>query len=367
MKAVITGGGTGGHIYPALAIAEELKNRGWEILYLGSDYRMEAEIVPDAGYNFKSLTVRPLPRSISLKIPSVIFNNIRALLTSFKAIKKFNADIVIGTGGFVAGPAVLAAVLLGKKTLIHEQNAYPGITNKLLARLVDIVCLNFKEAEKFLNVKEKDKIKITGNPVRPSILNVDENLAYQKLGLSEELKTILITGGSLGAGVINKNLIKVYKYALANKIQILHLTGKKNYEEVIKRLENNNINPNNPLLNIIDYLNHMEYALSAADLIISRAGATALAEITSCGLPAILIPFAAAAENHQLFNAETLSQKNAAVIIKESELDENILLNKVKKIIEDPEKINSMSKEAEKLSQKDSLTNIIKIIESEIF
>lgn len=366
MKAIITGGGTGGHIYPALAIAEELKNRGWEIIYLGSDHRMEAEIVPQVGYDFKALSLRPFPRSFSLKIFSSLYNNFKAFFKAFTLIRKSEADLVIGTGGFVAGPVVLAAFFLRKKTLIHEQNAYPGITNKLLAKVVDKVCLNFKESAEYLKISSQDKIEITGNPVRPSIINVDRELAYKKLSLSKDLKTILITGGSLGAEVINKNLIKVYQYAVENKVQLLHLTGRKNYDKVIKRLNDNNINPDNPLLSIISYLNEMEYALAAADLIIARAGATGLAEITSCGIPSILIPFAAAAENHQLFNAKTLVNNNAALLIEESDLNEEILLDKVKVILEDELKLKSMADAAISMSQKDSLAKIIKVIENDL-
>jgi UDP-N-acetylglucosamine--N-acetylmuramyl-(pentapeptide) pyrophosphoryl-undecaprenol N-acetylglucosamine transferase len=362
MKAIITGGGTGGHIYPALAVAEKLENRGWEILYIGSEHRMEAEIVPKAGYDFKGLSVRPLPRSLSLKLISSLFYNTKAFLKALKIIRDFKADFVIGTGGFVAGPVVLAAALLKRKTIIHEQNAYPGITNKLLARFVNKICLNFVESAKHVEVGA-EKIEITGNPVRPKIINIDRNKAYKSLNLKADLKTILITGGSLGAEVINKNVIKLYKYALKNEIQILHLTGKKNYEKLINELKINNMDLKNPLIKVIAYLDEMEFALAAADLIISRAGATALAEITTCAKPSILIPFAAAAENHQLVNANTLKKRGAALVIEEAKLDENILLEKVKKIIMNEEKLKFMSEAAKSMSQKDALANIIKVIE----
>jgi UDP-N-acetylglucosamine--N-acetylmuramyl-(pentapeptide) pyrophosphoryl-undecaprenol N-acetylglucosamine transferase len=363
MKAVITGGGTGGHIYPALAVAEELKKRGWEILYLGSNHRMEAEIVPKAGFNFKKLSVRPLPRKISTKIISSLFFNTIAFLKALKIIGDFKTDIVMGTGGFVAGPVVLAGSLLRKKTIIHEQNAYPGITNKLLAQVADKVCLNFSEAADYLNVSE-NKIEITGNPVRSQIMNVERSQAYQELNLNPDLKTILITGGSLGAEVINQNVIKLYKYAVQNNIQILHLSGRNNYNQLLARLKNSNLNPGNSLLKVIDYLDKMEFALAAADLIIARAGATGLAEITSCAKPSILIPFAAAAENHQLFNARTLQKNEAAVVIEEADLTEKLLLDKVRMIIENEKKLSSMSAAAESMSQKDSLANIIRVIEN---
>ena len=362
MKAVITGGGTGGHIYPALAVAEELKKRGWKILYLGSDYRMEADIVPKAGFDFKALPVRPLPRAISLKIFSSLIYNTKAFFKALKIIKDFKADIIIGTGGFVAGPVVIAGAVLRKKTVIHEQNAYPGITNKLLARVVDKVCLNFPESADYLKLRE-DKIELTGNPVRPKILKVKREKAYKELNLNPELKTILITGGSLGAEVINQNIIELYKYAVEKKIQIIHLSGKKNYKQLLDKLKENKLDPENPLLNIFDYLDEMEYALAAADLIIARAGATGLAEITSSAKAAILIPFAAAAENHQLVNARSLQKNGAAVVIEESELDEDLLLTKVKGIIENQKKLNSMSAAAAQMSQEDSLANIISVIE----
>ena len=327
---------------------------------------MEAEIVPESGYDFRALTVRPLPRNISFKIFSSFFYNFKAFTRALKIIRNFKADIIIGTGGFVAGPVVLAGALLRKKTLIHEQNAYPGITNKILARFVDKICLNFAEAEKHLKINSNQKISITGNPVRKKIINVDQKLAYQELELANNLKTILITGGSLGAEIINNNLIKVYKYALENKLQLVHLTGKKNYNQVIEKLKENNIDFENPLIKVISYLNEMEYALAAADLIIARAGATGLAEITSCGIASILIPFAASAENHQLYNAKTLADNNAALIIEEKELNQDLLLEKVKEIIEDDEKRISMGQSAESMTQKNSLQNIIDIIENEL-
>lgn len=362
MKAIITGGGTGGHIYPALAVAEKLKKKGWEILYIGSAERMEAEIVPKTGFNFRGLVVRPLPRSLSLKLFSSFFYNLKSFLEALKIIKDFKADFVIGTGGFAAGPIVLAAALLRKKTIIHEQNAYPGITNKLLASFVNKICLNFAESAEYLKAKSK-KIEVTGNPVRPSIINVDSKKAYKELNLSADLKTILITGGSLGAEIINSNVLELYKYALENNIQILHLTGKKNYEKFINNLKLNNVDPQNKLLKIISYLDQMEFALAAADLIISRAGATALAEIATCAKASILIPFAAAAENHQLKNAEVFKKRGAALIIEESDLDEHLLVDKVKQIIENEEKLKSMSVAAKSISQKDALDNIIKVIE----
>lgn len=363
MKAVITGGGTGGHIYPALAVAEELEKRGWEILYLGSEQRMEAEIVPKAGYKFEELSVRPMPRKISTQIINSLFYNTKAFFKSLKLIKKFKAEIVIGTGGFVAGPVVLAGFILGKKTIIHEQNAYPGITNKILARIVDKVCLNFAEAVNYLNIK-KNKIEITGNPVRPKILNVDRKIAYKKLNLKPELKTILITGGSLGAEIINQSVIKIYSYALKNNIQILHLSGKNNYNKLLRNLKQNSLDFQNSLIKIIDYLDEMEYALAAADLIIARAGATGLAEITSCAKASILIPFAAAAENHQLVNARALEKNNAAVVIEEADLNQNLLLKTVKDIIESKNKLEIMSEAAASMSQKNSLSNIIDVINS---
>ncbi|MFW5735852.1 MAG: undecaprenyldiphospho-muramoylpentapeptide beta-N-acetylglucosaminyltransferase [Halanaerobium sp.] len=363
MRAIITGGGTGGHIYPALAVAEKMKEKGWEVLYLGSDYRMESEIVPKAGFDFRGLSVRPLPRKISTEIISSLFYNFRAFIRAIGLIRSFKADIIIGTGGFVAGPVVLAGVLLGKNTVIHEQNAYPRITNKLLAKIVDRVCLNFPEAAEYLKVKPQ-KVKITGNPVRPKILKVNRDQAYQELNLNSELKTILITGGSLGAEVINQNVLKLYKYALQNKVQILHLSGKKNYKSLIIELKKNNINPENPLFKIMDYLNEMEYALTAADLIIARAGATGLAEITSSKKASILIPFAGAAENHQLLNAQALQKNGAALLIEESELNEQFLLEKVKSIIENEKKLKSMSEAAGKMSQKESLTKLLNVIEN---
>lgn len=365
MKALITGGGTGGHIYPALAIAGELKKRGWDILYLGSQDRMEAEIVPEAGYQYRGLTLKALPRKLSLNLVKSLFLNFYAFLKALKIVAQSKADIVIGTGGFAAGPVVLAGVLLRKKTIIHEQNAYPGLTNKILSILVDKICLNFTGAAKYLKVSA-DKIVATGNPVRPEITKISYQKSCQILNLNPDYKTILVTGGSLGAEIINQNLTKLYQYVLAeDKLQIIHLTGKKNYQKVLEFLIEQDIELDSEKIHVIAYLKEMGAALTAADLIISRAGATALAEITISALPAILIPFAAAAENHQLYNAAALEKLGAALVIEEADLTAELLAEQAKKILNSPEKAALMSEASAALAQRDSLAKIIKLIEKE--
>ncbi|MGM0602487.1 MAG: undecaprenyldiphospho-muramoylpentapeptide beta-N-acetylglucosaminyltransferase [Bacillota bacterium] len=366
MKAVITGGGTGGHIYPALAIADRLKKLGWEILYIGSDYRLEADIVPEAGFKFEVIPVMSMPRKISFDILFSLRENSKGLFKSYQLIKKYDADIVIGTGGFVAGPVMLAAYLNNVFTLIHEQNAYPGITNKIASFFSNIICLNFPEAEHHFPRIVRKKIKLTGNPVRQEIIDQTRREGASELGLNEEFKTILIVGGSQGAQSINRASLSIYKYLDKNsdkKLQLVHITGKKNYQSVLKMLKNNKIDIENDCrIKVFSYLSKIENALSSADLIISRAGATGISEITVKGIAAVLIPFPYSAEDHQMYNATALASNGAAVIIEEKDLDGKTLLDKSLEIIENEKKLKYMKKQSEKMAEEKALDKIINII-----
>jgi len=366
MKAVITGGGTGGHIYPALAVADRLKKLGWEVLYIGSDFRLESEIVPEAGFEFESIPVMSLPRKISFDIIYSAKENFKGLFKSYQIIKKYDADIVIGTGGFVAGPVVLAAYFNNVFTLIHEQNAYPGITNKILSFFADIICLNFSEAEQYFPKTVRKKTKLTGNPVRQEIIDRTRMEGASELGLNKGWKTILIVGGSQGAESINQASNSLYRYISNNpkkKIQLLHVTGKNNYQSVLDMLGNNKIDyDGDSRIKIFSYLSNIENAFAASDLVISRAGATGISEITVKGLAALLIPFPHSAEDHQLYNASVLCSTGAALIIEEKDLNEDILLRKTLEIIEDDKTLKSMKQKSKTAAKEDSLDKIIDII-----
>lgn len=365
MKAIITGGGTGGHIYPAIAVALELKKRGWDILYIGAKNGLEKDIAQEWNIKFKGVNVAPLPRKLNLNLFKSVFINLKGLYQSRKIIKNHQVDIVFGTGGFVAGSVVLAGYLAGKATFIHEQNAYPGITNKVLSRFSNKIAINFNEAKNHFSDKIKDKIIHTGNPVREIILKTDKKEGIDYFDFSPFAKTILIFGGSQGAESINKSLSGIYKYIKKNdNLQLIHLTGKKNYKEILSYLEKNNINVQDcPRIKTISYLEHMEYAYSVSDLVISRAGATALSEITAKGIAAILIPYPHATDNHQKYNAKYLTKNNAAVMIEENNLNEKKLLEVLKSIINDEKLLKEMSENSYKLGKRDSATLIANKIE----
>ena len=365
MKVIITGGGTGGHIYPALAVALELKNRGWNILYLGSENSLEKEVTKEWDVNFKSVKVAPLPRKINFKLINSLFSNLSGLYQSRKIIKKFKADVVFGTGGYVSGAVVLAGFLSSRKTIIHEQNVYPGVTNKILSRFTDKIAINFKDAEKYFPVNTGNKLIHTGNPVRKIIFETNRNTGIKYFNFSFSSKTVLIFGGSQGAENINKSLSEIYKFIIEHKnFQLIHITGKNNFKQVTNYLKNNDINPENySKIKIIPYLKHMEYAYAAADLVISRAGATALSEITAKGLPAILIPYPYATGDHQKYNAQYLAKNEAAIMIEEKDLNEKILVEKFKKIISDQPLLKEMNENSYKLGRRKAAAKIVNEIE----
>ncbi|MFW6305988.1 MAG: undecaprenyldiphospho-muramoylpentapeptide beta-N-acetylglucosaminyltransferase [Bacillota bacterium] len=365
MKAIITGGGTGGHIYPALAVAKSLINKNWEVLYLGSKGGLEGEIVPAEGIDYNEVDVAPLPRKITFDLFSSIYKTTKGYFQARKYIKDFQPDIVLGTGGYVAGPVVLAASMFRIPTIIHEQNVYPGFTNRLLSRKVDLVALNFADAEKYFSKKVKARFETTGNPIREVILNTEKEKSIKELGLDSYKKTLLVFGGSQGSMSINNAMIDVYKYFAKNDdIQIIHITGKNNYIGIMEKMKDVGIElANNDNYKIMPYLKKMEYAYAVADLIVYRAGATGIAEITASGIPAILVPYPHAAGNHQEYNARTLEKHNAAVIILDEELNGQVLIENIEKLINDNKTLEKMSVNSKKIARPDAAKNIVKIIE----
>ncbi|MEJ6950935.1 undecaprenyldiphospho-muramoylpentapeptide beta-N-acetylglucosaminyltransferase [Natronospora cellulosivora (SeqCode)] len=368
MKAIISGGGTGGHIYPALAVAKALKEKGWDILYIGSKGGLESDVVPREDINYREINVAPLIRKISPKLITATFKTSIGLLESFKIIKSYKADIVLGTGGFVAGPVVLAASLMNIPTIIHEQNVYPGFTNKLLAKRVNFIALNFEDAKKYFPKNTKAEYLLTGNPIRSIILETERKEGIKKMNLSTEKKTILVFGGSQGAMSINNAILDVYKnYLNKNKRsipQIIHITGKKNYKQVLEKIKSEGININKlDNYKIMPYLSEMEYAYAVADLIVSRAGATGLAEITAKGIPAILVPYPHAAENHQEHNARTLEKNKAAKVLLDSDLNGETLFREIDNLINDDTKLNIMSENSKKLGKINARDMIVEAIE----
>lgn len=365
MRLLLTGGGTGGHIYPALAIANYLKERfqTLELLYVGTKEGLESSIVPQSGIAFKTIDVCGLPRKVS---PAFFKAGLRAVKGSTEAIgvvSKFKPDIVVGTGGYVCGPVVLAAKMLGKPAMIHEQNAFPGLTNRILAKLVDKVMVNFSDAEVYFD--KPQKIAVTGLPVRQEIVKTtkEEGLAY--LGLENNKTTLLISGGSRGARSINRTMAACYPQLLKHEnLQIIHLTGKDGYKETMEAIKKVGIDLEKYNRIIVKpYLNEMEYALNAADFCIGRAGATYLAELTACGLPSILIPYPFASENHQEFNAKALVDKNAAIMILDKELNKECLIEAINRLELDESYRNEMARNAKDAGDAQAIKKIAALIE----
>lgn len=365
MRVLITGGGTGGHIYPALAIVRGIREKypGAEILYVGTTGGMEADIVPKEGYAFETVTVEGLPRKITPRTLITFGKLLKGIGQAFAVIKKFSPDVVIGTGGYVCGPVVLAAALRKVPTLIHEQNAYPGITNKLLARLVSRIMVTFPESIKYF--PKTAPITVTGLPVRPVILTAEREAGIKSLGLTGDKLTLLIFGGSRGAQRINRAMVEAAKdFALRQEIQILHITGALGYEETLAELKAAGISLDKSGNIIVKpYLYNMEEALAAADLVICRAGAATLAEITVLGLPAILIPYPFAAENHQEYNARALADQGAALLIKDSELTGPGLVQAVTKLLQEKAALDKMADASKALGRPQALAEIVQCVE----
>lgn len=324
-RFVISGGGTGGHIFPAIAIANKIKKEipDAEILFIGANHKMEMKLVPKAGFDIKGLDISGISRSFSMK---GIINNVKlpcVLWKSFtKAIsilREFKPDVVIGVGGYASASALRAATKLKIPTLIQEQNSYPGITNKLLAKKVDKICVAYNHLDVFF---PKDKIVKTGNPVREEIIHIQkkEEEAYQFFDLNPNKKTVLVVGGSLGARTINQTIAAHLPQIAQMDIQLIWQTGELFYrtlppEILIQATEN---------IKIVPFIHNMNWAYSVADLIISRAGALAISEIAIVKIPAILIPFPFAAEDHQTKNAQALVNEHAAYLIPDNEVSEKL-------------------------------------------
>ena len=360
MKYLITGGGTGGHIYPALAILNEIKlnDPDAEILYVGTKEGLESKLIPKEGIEFKTIRVKGIPRKFNKDSFIALRELLHGLRESNKIIKQFKPDIVIGTGGYVCGPVVLQGHRNKIKTLIHEQNAFPGITNKILSRFVDKVAVTFEESIKYF--KYPDRVIKTGNPIRREILNVNREKAYKDLGLSQSIPTILSFGGSGGQKSLNDSI----KYIIENlkdlDFQLIHITGERFYDDYIREIENLDFDPKS--IKILPYLHEMAEALNVADLVITSAGAITLAEISSIGLPSILIPKAYTAENHQEYNARSFEKKQAAIVILEKELDGQKLQNNIKELLNDRDKLSAMAKNSKEIGKTNAANEIYDII-----
>ena len=365
MHILFAGGGTAGHINPALAIAGYIREKHPDahISYIGTPNKLEAKLVPEKGYNFRTIEVAGLNRSMS---PKGIVKNVKALtmaatasLNSAKILKELSPDVVVGTGGYVSGPVLREAARLGIKTAIHEQNAFPGVTTKMLASKVDAVMLAMPEAEKYMKLKKKPYI--TGNPIRRELLKISKEEARAALGIGDK-PLILSFGGSLGAKYINiavEGLIEWHNGS--GKFHHIHGTGKSGYEPMMNDFKEKGITLSKDV-DIREYIKNMDECMAAADIVISRAGAITLSEITAMGKPAILIPSPYVAENHQFHNAMTLKRAGAAEIIEEKDLSAERLISVVERLIENKPKLEKMSNSAKKIAITDANERIYEII-----
>lgn len=363
MKAILTGGGTGGHIYPAVSIAKEIQKRykDAEIIFVGTERGLESKIVPKEGFELKIIKVRGFERKLTVKNLVAVKEAALSFVDVRRIIRDFKPDIVIGTGGYVSGTVMLSAALMGIPTLLHESNAFPGLTNKILFRFIDKIALNFEEAAKYFN--KSSKMVVTGNPIRNDIFDITKHAGMRELDFDESLPLVLVTGGSRGARKINQSILSFAEYcSKTGKLQLLHMTGDTQYQSVLQSYKDRGIPVDSPYIKVVPYLYNMPYALAASDLIINRCGAMTLSEITALGKPSILIPFPYSADNHQEYNGRALEKKGAAVVIIEKDLTEDKLKNSILELFSDKEKLEMMSANSKKLGIRNASEKIGDII-----
>lgn len=351
-RILISGGGTGGHIFPALSIANALKERvDAEILFVGADNRMEMERVPAAGYEIKGLPVAGFDRRNLLKNISVLIKLRKSIAMARSIVKEFKPDIAIGVGGYCSGPTLKAAQRAGVPTLLQEQNSYAGVTNKLLAKKAEKICVAYPGLERFF---PSDKIVLTGNPIRKDLLEaqITPEKARERFGLNAKLPTVLVVGGSLGALTLNESMEAGLKRLYEEGIQVIWQTGK-NFGDrgpaAAKGLSG---------IVVTKFISDMAAAYAAADLVVSRAGAGSISELELLGKPCILVPSPNVAEDHQTKNARALSDRGAALLIPDSEARTK-LTDEIISLIEDKKRLSDMSEEIRKLALPDSDEKIV--------
>ncbi len=343
MRVIMTGGGSGGHIYPAIAIADKIKERepDAEILYIGNELGLEKDIVPGTGYPFKMVAARWFERSI-IELVHTGFTTMRGVHQALRIMRKFKPDVVIGTGGFVCVPVVYAGKLYGAKCYLHEQNAYPGVANRALEKFVDKIFLGFPEAGSYF--KQPEKHIVVGNPVRDSFMNATQRAAREKLNLPQDDFIIFSFGGSQGAEKINEVGFELMKTVNGHPgMSYIFGTGSQYYEEILDKAKKEGIEVKENIY-IESYINDMQNYLAASDLIISRAGALSVAETTVCGKGSILIPSPNVPGNHQYFNAKSVADRGGAILIEESDLTSEKLISEVMHLKNTPERMTEISK-----------------------
>ncbi|KGF48811.1 undecaprenyldiphospho-muramoylpentapeptide beta-N-acetylglucosaminyltransferase [Prevotella disiens] len=358
LRIIISGGGTGGHIFPAVSIANAIKAKHPEakILFVGAEGRMEMQRVPAAGYDIKGLPIKGFNRANLLKNVSVLMKLWKSLRMARTIIKDFKPQVAVGVGGYASGATLHECSRMGIPCLIQEQNSYAGVTNKLLSKRAKKICVAYEGMERFFPA---DRIIMTGNPVRQNVLDtpLTEEEARKSFGLNPTKKTILLVGGSLGARTINRAVLEHLNLVEGSNVQFIWQTGKYYHQSILDEMKGKNI----PNLKIMDFISDMGAAYKAANLVISRAGASSISEFQLIGKPVILVPSPNVAEDHQTKNAMALVNKNAALFVKDIEAPDTLLEMAIR-TVSDNEKLNELSENVKKMG----LQNSAEVIADEV-
>ncbi|MHB8926952.1 MAG: undecaprenyldiphospho-muramoylpentapeptide beta-N-acetylglucosaminyltransferase [Bacillota bacterium] len=360
MRTLIAGGGTGGHINPALAIARVLAEQDpkGEILYVGTRGGLEADLVPRAGLAFATIDVKGILRKSALERVFGVAMAAGACLQALRIIRRFRPDVVVGTGGYVCGPVVLMGAVSGLPTLIQEQNVFPGLTNRLLSRFVTRIAVPFEEARRYFATP--GKVVVTGNPIRTEILDRKRPEALETFGLDPGRRTLLVFGGSRGAETINRAMVEALPALLARAdLQVIWATGTAHHQATIEALRRGGLDPAaHRNLVLVPYLYNQDAALACADLAVTRAGGITLAELTAMGIPAILIPSPNVTHHHQEYNARALASRGAAVLVPDASLTGKVLVGEVRTLLDDPDRLAAMVKAAREMGRPSAAAEI---------
>lgn len=356
MKLIISGGGTGGHIYPAVAILEEIRRRdpSSEILYIGTADSMEEKIAKKLGLRFEAIRVKGLPRRLNKKSFIALKELLIGLRQAGKLIDSFKPDLVIGTGGFVSGPVLFRAAIKGYKTMIHEQNSLPGLTNRILSRFVNTVAVTYESSKTYF--KHPDRVRVTGNPIRAALDRITKSEAlYNKYSLNSDKPVVFSFGGSNGSEELNDAIAQMIIEKSGNlNFQLLHATGENHYKSFCEKINVADMDG----IRIEPYIHDISKAYDISDLTIASSGAITLAEISLLGLPSILIPKAYTTENHQEYNARLYVEIGASEMILEDDLNSEVLYNKIEDILKDENTLAIMGENARKLGNPDATSDI---------
>lgn len=359
MKILISGGGTGGHIYPALALLHGLKKKykQLDVLYIGTEEGLEAKIVPKENIPFQTIKISGFRRRLSLENIKTVARFFSSYHKSKKYIKEFQPDVVIGTGGYVSGPVLFAAARKGIPTIIHEQNSVPGVTNIFLSKFVTKVAISFEVASEFF---PKEKLAFTGNPRASEVMTNCKGVSKKQFGFSDQKRLVVISGGSRGARPINDAVLDYIKETKEIDYEVLYITGDVHYENVQKQLEGIDIPEG---FKLAPYVANMQELLSVTDLIVNRAGATTIAEITALGLPSILIPSPYVTNNHQEKNARVLEDHGASHVLLEKDLTGKKLKHVIESLLHDEDELKRMYENSFTLGTRDSVERFYDLIE----